>query len=312
MKHPDIHDAGKGRWKAIHESLGIPHRYLTGKNCDCPMCGGEDRFRWTNLNMRGGYYCNGCGPGTGVDLLMKFHGWDFRQAKAKVLEVIGDAAIELPKAGSNETVRANLISIWDHAKPLTGLDPVSKYLTNRGIKLREPPKSIRWHSRLKFVHKDGSRTVHHAMVAKFVGPSDVTQYTLHYTYIDDAGRKAVQENGSRKNAQAPIPKGGAVRLMASAETMGIAEGIETALSAHLLYDVPVWSALSAGGLTAFVPPPTCKNLIVFGDRDDSYTGEASAYALAHRLRAAGLHVDVRLPPEVGNDFNDMLRTGVAA
>jgi putative DNA primase/helicase len=100
--------------------------------------------------------------------------------------------------------------------------------------------------------------------------------------------------------------------MASAETMGIAEGIETALSAHLLYDVPVWSALSAGGLTAFEPPSTCKSLLIFGDADGSYTGQASAYALAHKLAAKGLNVDVRLPPEVGCDFNDMLKTGVAA
>lgn len=308
----DIHDIAKGRWKGIHTQLGIPAKYLTGKNCDCPICkAGEDRFQWTNLHQRGGYHCRGCGAGSGVDLLMKVFGWDFLTAKSKVLAIVGNAAIELPRAGSPEIVRTNLAHIWDNATGLNGFDPVSKYLVSRGIKLREPPKSIRWHKSLAFVHKDGTRTKHHAMVAKYVSP-DTEKFTLHYTYLDDCGRKAVTECGSRKNAQAPIPKGGAVRLAYSSETMGIAEGIETALSAQILYGVPVWSALSAGSLTAFEPPKTCKSLIVFGDCDESYTGQSAAYALAHRLRITGLHVDVRMPPDMGVDFNDMLKTGIAA
>jgi putative DNA primase/helicase len=306
----DIHDLGKGRWKSIHNQLGISAEYLTGKNCSCPLCGGKDRFRWTNLNERGGYYCNGCGSGTAVDLLMKANGWDFLTTKGHVMSVLGTSPVELRKAGSQETLAANLSSIWDNAVGLTGMDPVTKYLAARGIRLPAPPKMIRWHKRLGYKHDDGKRTHHHAMVAKIVSP-DAKQWSLHYTYLDDCGRKADLPK-AKLNAVGPIHKGGAVRLAYSAETMGVAEGIETALSASLLYEVPVWSALSAGGLVAFEPPETCRCLIVFGDSDDSYTGQASAYALAHRLRLKGLHVDVKLPPEVGNDFNDMLRTGVAA
>jgi putative DNA primase/helicase len=310
MSTRDIHDMGKGRWKSILTGLGVPAQYLTGKNCGCPMCGGKDRFRWTNLHQRGGYFCNGCGAGSAMDLIMKINSWDFRFARGKVLEIIGAAEVEIPKAGDPSTLFSGLSSVWDNAAGLTGMDPVSKYLVNRGIKMREPPKCIRWHKALSFAHADGKRTRHHAMVAKIVAP-DMKTWSLHYTYLDDCGRKADLPT-VRKNAAGPIPKGGAVRLMASAETMGIAEGIETALSAHLLYDVPVWSALSAGGLTAFEPPATCKSLLIFGDADGSYTGQASAYALAHKLAAKGLHVDVRLPPEVGCDFNDVLASGVAA
>lgn len=307
----DIHDLARGRWKAIHTQLGIPAQYLTGKNCACPLCGGEDRFAWTNLNERGGYVCRKCGSGTAVDLLMRANGWDFLTTKARVMEVLGTAPVELRKAGSQETLIANLSAVWDNAVPPNGMDPVSKYLANRGIRLPAPPKMVRWHKSLRYYHADGKVTTHHAMVAKIVSP-DTAKWSLHYTYLDDCGRKAFQENGSRKNAPGPIPKGGAVRLAYSAETMGVAEGIETALSASVLYGVPVWSALSAGGLVAFEPPETCRNLIIYGDCDDSYTGQAAAYALAHRLRGAGLHVDVKLPPDLGCDFNDMLKMGVAA
>jgi phage/plasmid primase-like uncharacterized protein len=34
-----------GRWREILPALGIDGRFLTGKNCPCPMCGGRDRFR---------------------------------------------------------------------------------------------------------------------------------------------------------------------------------------------------------------------------------------------------------------------------
>jgi putative DNA primase/helicase len=306
----DIHDMGKGRWRSILLALGVPSGFLNPKHGPCIKCGGKDRYRWTNRHELGGYYCNSCGPGSAMDMIMHVNGWDFRQAKGKVLEIIGSVPVDIPKAGNPETVIANLASVWDNATGLSGIDPVSKYLANRGIRLREPPKCIRWHRSLGFAHADGKRTRHHAMVAKIVSP-DMKTWSLHYTYLDDCGRKADLPT-VRKNAAGPIPRGGAVRLMASAETMGIAEGIETALSAHLLYDVPVWSALSAGGLTAFEPPATCKSLLIFGDADGSYTGQASAYALAHKLAAKGLHVDVRLPPEVGCDFNDVLASGVAA
>ena len=44
-------------------------------------------------------------------------------------------------------------------------------------------------------------------------------------------------------------------------------------------------ALSAGALTKWKPPATCKRVVVFGDADSSYTGQMAAYSLAYRLRA---------------------------
>jgi putative DNA primase/helicase len=39
------------------------------------------------------------------------------------------------------------------------------------------------------------------------------------------------------------------------DVLGIAEGIETALSASILFNVPVWAALTEGLLQEWVPPP---------------------------------------------------------
>jgi putative DNA primase/helicase len=87
--------------------------------------------------------------------------------------------------------------------------------------------------------------------------------------------------------------------------MGIAEGVETALAAMKLFDVPVWSALSAGGLIKWQPPVTARHIIVFGDNDKNATGQAAAWSLAHRLIAEGLNAEVRVPPDEG-DWNDVL------
>jgi putative DNA primase/helicase len=309
----DIHELGKGRWRAIHIQLGVPERHLSGKNCSCPMCGGEDRFRWTNLHMRGGYYCNGCGPGSAVDLLMKVNGWDFRQTKAKVMEVLGAAPVEIPKAsdgkGRLEQMRAE---IWRNARPISIIDPVAKYLARRGIKLTTFPAMLRYAARLGYKHADGKRTYHPAMVAKFVS-LDASDCTLHYTYLTDAGCKADLER-QKQNACGGIPAGGAVRLANSAETMGVAEGIETALSAAALNDIPVWSTLSADGMEKFEPPKTCRHLIIFSDNDTSFTGQRAAYYLANRLtmdKRYDISVEVRMPPDVDLDWNDILQMEAA-
>jgi putative DNA primase/helicase len=130
---------------------------------------------------------------------------------------------------------------------------------------------------------------------------------LHYTYLATSGQKASVEK-PRKLSPGAIPKGGAVRLFNSAETMGIAEGIETALSAAQLFDVPVWAATNADLMRAWVPPKTAKCIIVFGDNDSSFTGQEAAWSLARRLKLQDYHVDVRIPELPDTDWNDVVMT----
>jgi putative DNA primase/helicase len=87
--------------------------------------------------------------------------------------------------------------------------------------------------------------------------------------------------------------------------LGIAEGIETALSATALFGVPCWAAVNAGMLAAWQPPPETKRIIVFGDNDPNYAGQAAAYALAARLGSDERAVEVQIPAEVGADWNDV-------
>ena len=303
MRFERIQDRAIGRWRHLLPALGVHEKFLNRKHGPCPICGGTDRFRWDDKGGSGSFYCNQCGAGSGVDLVMKVRGLSFIEAKRLIEEQLPQAKVEAPKA-ERATNIDRLTSVWQAAQRLTGSDPASWYLAKRGLSFDKPPASLRWMPKFKYHHDDQTVTEHPVMLALFVGP-DREKHTIQYTYLDGSGVKADVPK-PRKLAPAQIPRGGAVRLFASAETMGIAEGVETALAASKLFDLPVWSALSAGGLVKWQPPPVARHVVVFGDNDHNATGQAAAWALAHRLIIDGINAEVRIPDEPGTDWNDVL------
>lgn len=303
----DIHELARGRWRAILMAAGFKESHLTGKHGPCPFCDGTDRWRWTNRDNSGAAICNVCGPKTGVDLVMMKRGVEFLAAKKWIMEEIGKAPIETKPKRSNEKILQRMSKLWSEASPLDGKNPASLYLLKRGIKLDEYPKLLRYHPRVAY-EKDGDNWVFHpALLSKFVSP-DAKTWTLHKTFVDSDGNKApLPPDEVRKFVkEAPIPLGGAVRLANSAETMGVATGLETSLSAGMIFNVPMWATLNDGLLVKFEPPPTVKCLLIFGDCDSMFGGQYAAYALAHKLAAKKkIHVEVRIPPELDTDWDDV-------
>jgi hypothetical protein len=86
-------DAAHGLWPDILTSFGIPPSALGGKHHPCPSCGGKDRFCFTDRHGDGDYYCNGCGAGKGISLVMKVNGWDYAEAAKRVDEIIGNVKL---------------------------------------------------------------------------------------------------------------------------------------------------------------------------------------------------------------------------
>lgn len=300
-----IHDKARGRWRSMLPMLGVPAAYLTNKHGPCPICGGKDRFRWDDKAGDGSYFCNGCGAGTGVDLVMKVNKCGFKDAVALVEDRLGVAQIEVKAQRSgNDALLRVIDGLWRSGVPLDGSCVASVYLRRRGIELPVYPSQIRFSARTTYVHTDGRKTQHPAMLAQFVS-ADASARTLHVTYLDSNGNKAAGLDPVRKLARGKVPLGGSVRLAPSAETMGVAEGIETAMSASLMFGVPVWAALNAGLLTKWEPPASARCVIVFADCDGNFTGQAAAYALAHRLKSEGRQVEVRIPDLIDTDWNDM-------
>lgn len=304
----DHHDAARGRWASILPQLGVPSDYLTGRHGPCPKCGGTDRFRFDDQLGKGTYYCSKCGSGTGFDLVMLVNGLSFIDAKKAVLALVESAPVLVRKASHKVTVEDE-VKKWRQSVRLNGYCAASKYLQSRGILLTEWPAVLRIHEDASYWTDDGKKLVMPAMMALYVSP-DMSKQNVHYTFLTPDGQKADVPK-QKKNGRGPMPKGGAVRLAPSAETMGIAEGIETALSAAQLNGIPVWAALNSGLLVNWQPPPTAKNIIIFGDSDSSYGGQSSAYGLAYRLKTEGYHVEVRVPDTLDCDWNDMLMSYTA-
>ena len=63
-----------GRWTEILGSLGVEERILKKRNGPCPLCGGTDRFQYTDKFGKGNYHCRSCGAGGGFKLLQAARG----------------------------------------------------------------------------------------------------------------------------------------------------------------------------------------------------------------------------------------------
>jgi putative DNA primase/helicase len=300
-----LSDMAKWRWQGILLETGVSLNVLNGKHGPCPICGGKDRFRWDNKDGRGTWFCTHCGAGDGVNLVMKLKGFEFRDAAKFIQSLVPKCEAHItPAVGRSRGAQAAAMQkLWTKGRLLDGKDIASRYLAARGISFRgDPPLSLRYADSIKYT--DDKRE-YPAMLAKFVSP-DEKWATLHRTYLEEPGVKADVEK-PRMLMPGGMPLGGAVRLGPASSAMGVAEGIETALSAALLHDMTVWATLGAQALIRFQPPKEVTHLTIFGDNDPlSYTGQMAAYSLAHKLSVSkDLKITVILPRLAG-DWNDML------
>lgn len=295
---PDIHEAARGRWRGILSHYGLSQKELSGKHTACPMCGGVDRFRFDDKGGRGTFFCNNCGAGSGMDLVMHLKGWDFKTAVQDVRPLVGISTAEPVKPGMSEDKQREMRrAIWNASRAITKGDEVDRYLAGRGVALDDYPASLRFNPALRYVEGRSFP----GMVAA-VQDEDGQGVTLHRTFLQ-GGEKAPIDT-PRRLTPGPIPNGSAVRLTAPAAVMGIAEGIETAIAASKRFTVPTWAALNANLLAEWVPPVGVREVLVFGDNDPAFAGQAAAYLLARNLSRKKIKARVLIPHEVGTDWAD--------
>jgi putative DNA primase/helicase len=246
------------------------------------------------------FFCTVCGPGDGFKLLQDLRGIGFREAYTLAQQMSGsfEKAVTPAKFKSRAS---DLNRMWRQARAVKDGDPVDTYLQARGLSnVREA--SIRYLSCMVYRHDDGSLTEHPGMLS-LVRDQHGLGATLHRTYLNYEGGKA----------DVPCPKKnvkghgtGAIRLGGIGSVVGVAEGIETALSVSRLFNLPCWAAVNTDGMVKFKPPKEVKSVIIFADNDANYSGHAAAYNLAHRLNCSGMAASVEFPDEVDTDWNDVL------
>lgn len=304
----DITKEAKGKWPGILARLGIDQGFLNPrKHSACPKDGsGKDRYRFTDHDKAGRYFC-ACSPdgrNSGFDLLMCCKGWSFAETCREVEKIVG--TVEQgppPKPQVDPAIR--LRKIMEESRLAVDGTEVWNYLAGRGL---QPPACLR-EAEVMYWDEGKATQKYTCMLARIMTPDNLPA-SIHVTYLHN-GKKADVPSPRKILPPAKPIKGGAVRLFpltwekGKQKVLGIAEGIETALAAAELYGIPVWAALNAGQLQDFIPPSEAAKIIVFADRDESFTGQAAGYTLAKRLMSKGLETEVYMPSMIG-DWADTL------
>ena len=202
--------------------------------------------------------------------------------------------------GGDFAGRVRALQIWDEARPVTGTT-AELYLRRRRIPILSP--ALRFHPRTPLGRGD-EVTFRPAMIAAL---HERGRFVAIQRTFFDPGEPRRARDLDNPRLMLGRPHRGAVVLAPATDELGLAEGIETAMSAMILHDLPVWAALGAERLTHVAIPDTVSRLILFPDND--IAGEIAATAAAEAHARSWRSIEILWPPNHHNDWNDLLREG---
>jgi len=199
---------------------------------------------------------------------------------------------QLPPPRRDGLARAR--RFWEEASPIAETC-AERYLRTRGVDAPRNNDALRFHPRATSMDDRRRRPALLAAIRDRAGRVQGVEIAL--LAIDGKTRAAVAT--PRRIVGRLV--GGAVRLHRAGESLLVAEGVVTALSASRALDLPAWAALSAHNLARFDPPESVRRLVAAADND------AAGLAAAERLRVRSrLTVEIALPPQRYKDWNDWL------
>jgi predicted P-loop ATPase len=294
--------------------LGQPNKFLSSKN----------DLRWGDKGSmaftpsKGMFFSHEDGIGGDIlGLIRREKQLDFAGALAWVREFLSiggighkaaEKAASKPKAPAEPSGHPNEV-----AYALTKCGPpqgtlLETYLAGRGLTL-PPCDDILFAADLAHIP---SKRSFPAMVCH-IRNSAGEKIGIHRTWLADDGIGKAPVTAGKPKMTMKLGDDdliGAIRLFPMGDDgwLGVAEGIETALSASKLFSPPVWSCISTAGMKRFEWPEGTRHLVIFADRDEKGAGRKAAEALRDRALAAGLVVEIRTAE--GNDFNNDLQAGV--
>ena len=199
--------------------------------------------------------------------------------------------------------------LLQNSREITPQDDAGKYLISRIGKIADFSniKDLRFHPDCGYFETNTGEVGRYPALLGVVKNERNKIVAVHRTYLKD-GKKA--DVGSPKKVLGKTGQTSFIQLFDAAPIMGIAEGIETALSCAKMFKMPVWAVCGTSQMESFIPPECVERLYIFSDNDRNFAGQKSAYTLAHKLsinkKYANIAVFVSAPSEHGKDFNDIL------
>jgi putative DNA primase/helicase len=234
---------------------------------------------------------------------MKVMGIDIKGAMEAVAGVVGGCEKNPIPKSNPFTTPEEFRAMFNGSKIISPGDPAHRYLTSRGLTMI--PEKLRYHPA---TWEKETKQNQKAMLGIFMNAANKA-ITLHRTYLDADGNKLQIEKPKKIMSCLPGERmpGGAIRLfpLDGRNVLGVAEGIETAIAAAEMFEIPVWSVTSAVMMEAFIVPPKVEQLHIFGDNDLSFTGQKAAYVLANKVAMQKkVNVNIHIPPP--GDWLDVL------
>jgi Toprim domain len=219
-----------------------------------------------------------------------------------VLDVLRRRGLLPQREATPSSPQRGPLALWQQAVDPRGT-AVERYLARRGLALRPGASEVlRFHPSCPFA---GTTTP--AMVALVRNIESNEPQAIHRTALDGGGNK-ITIDGKDRMALGPISSG-AIKLTADEDVtiaLGIAEGVETALSLQQLPEwqgSPVWSLISAGGIRNFPLLNGIETLAVAADHDSA--GERATVDVAECWQER--EVLIFEAHHDGADLNDVVR-----
>ncbi|AXU20344.1 virulence protein [Novosphingobium sp. THN1] len=197
---------------------------------------------------------------------------------------------------------SNARRLWHSAMAISG-SPAEGYLAQRGI--------LRASDQLRYLDRTplgprGAVQFLPAMLAAVT--NDIGIIAIHRTFLDAPSAKLAAFDRP-KRALGSLGYG-AVRLAPpAAGRLGLAEGIESALSAMQLSGIPCWATLGNERFGLVAIPESVRELHLFIDNDPG--GELANQRALKAYSASCRVIQSRAPASAGFDWNDELKARLA-
>ncbi len=203
------------------------------------------------------------------------------------------------------------LALWRESVPIAGTI-AELYLHHRGLFVTtevQVADALQFHPACPFRLEDGATVRLPTLLGQVRDIITDEPKAIHRTALkaDGSGKADLPGLGIAKKMLGAA-KGAALKLTMDAEVtdgLGIAEGIESALTVICAGWQPVWACGSAGAIERFPILPGIESLTIFADADRA--GMAAAATCQARWVNAGLACRILAPPEDGTDWNDVVR-----